>query len=57
MHRYYTGEDMDDPIVTFNKSKESIEATIKTLDDVVEKIQNLEFKTAAKNKKIAKTAI
>ena len=52
MHLYYTGEDKGDPTVTFDKSKESIEATIKTFDSVVEKIQKHEFKTKAKNKKI-----
>ena len=51
MHLYYTGEDKGDPTVTFDKSKESIEATIKTFDSVVEKIQKHEFKTKAKNKK------
>lgn len=51
MHLYYTGENAGDPTVTFEKSKESIETTIKTFDEVVEKIQNREFTTEAKNKK------
>lgn len=52
MHLYYTGEDNGDPIVTFNKSKESIDATIKKFDAMVKRIQNHEFETEAKNKKI-----
>lgn len=51
MHLYYTGENNGDPTVTFEKSKESIDATIKTFDEVVEKIQKREFTTEAKNKK------
>ena len=51
MHLYYTGEDKDEPIITFEKSKESIEATIKTFDNVVDKIQKHEFNTIAQNKK------
>ena len=52
MHLYYTGEDNGNPMISFNKSKESIEATISTFDSVVEKIQKHEYKTKAKNKKI-----
>ena len=51
MHLYYTGEDKGEPIITFEKSKESIEATIKTFDNVVDKIQKHEFNTIAQNKK------
>ncbi len=51
MHLYYTGEDKGEPIVTFEKSKESIDITIKAFDNVVEKIQKHDFSTEAKNKK------
>ncbi len=51
MHLYYTGDDTGDPTVTFEKSKDAIDTTIKQFDKVVEKIQNHEFYTEAKNKK------
>ena len=51
MHLYYTGEDKGEPTVTFEKSKESIDSTIRGFDEVVSKIQNHEFNTEAKNKK------
>lgn len=51
MHLYYTGEDKGEPTVTFEKSKESIDSTIKEFDEVVTKIQNHEFNTEANNKK------
>ena len=51
MHLYYTGEDQTEPTVTFNKSKKSINTTIKEFDKVVAKIQNHEFSTEAKDKK------
>ena len=51
MHLYYTGDDSGEPTVSFVKSKEAIETTIKEFDKVVEKIQNHEFSTEAKNKK------
>jgi len=51
MHLYYTGECEGNPLVTFEKSKESIATSIKAFDAIVEKIQNHEFLTEAKNKK------
>lgn len=51
MHLYYTGDDTGEPTVTFEKSRDAIETTIKQFDNVVEKIQNHEFITEAKNKK------
>lgn len=51
MHLYYTGDDTGEPMITFEKSKESIETTIKEFDKVVAKIQNHEFSTEASNKK------
>jgi DNA helicase-2/ATP-dependent DNA helicase PcrA len=51
MHLYYTGENTGDPIVTFEKSKKSIDVVVKTFDEIVEKIQNREFGTEAKDKK------
>ena len=51
MHLYYTGDDSGEPTVSFDKSKEAIETTIKEFDKVVEMIQKYEFSTEAKNKK------
>lgn len=51
MHLYYTGEIDGEPTVTFEKSKESIDSTIQSFDEVVAKIQNHEFTTEAKNRK------
>lgn len=51
MHLYYTGEDKGEPTVSFEKSKESIDSTIREFDKVVERIQKHEFSTEAKNKK------
>ena len=51
MHLYYTGEEKSEPTVTFDKSKEAIETTIKAFDAVVAKIQNLDFSSESKNKK------
>lgn len=51
MHLYYTGETKGEPTVTFEKSKESIESTIHSFDEVVAKIQSHDFSTEAKNKK------
>ena len=51
MHLYYTGEEGENPTVTFEKSQDAIEKTISEFDKVVAKIQNHEFSTEAKNKK------
>ncbi len=51
MHLYYTGEETLEPTVTFEKSKESIETTIKAFDDVVSKIQNHDFSKESNNQK------
>lgn len=51
MHLYYTGEDQGEPTVTYEKSQDAIDATIKEFDNVVAKIQNHVFITEAKNKK------
>lgn len=51
MHLYYTGDDTGSPVVTFDKSKDAIDNTIKQFDDVVNKIQKKDFSTSAKNKK------
>ena len=51
MHLYYTGEDNGVPTVTFNKSTEMIDKTIKEFDEVVEKIQHKDFSGRAKDKK------
>lgn len=51
MHLYYTGEEGENPTVTFEKSQDAIDKTILEFDKVVAKIQNHEFSTEAKNKK------
>lgn len=51
MHLYYTGEEGENPTVTFEKSQDAIDKTISEFDKVVAKIQNHEFSTEAKNKK------
>ncbi len=51
MHLYYTGEEQSEPTVTFEKSKEAIDATVKQFDDVVAKIQSHQFSEGAKSKK------
>ena len=52
MHLYYTGEDNGVPTVTFNKSTEMIDKTIKEFDAVVEKIQSKDFSGRAKDKNL-----
>lgn len=52
MHLYYTGEERNNPIVTYEKSRQSIDATIQAFSNIVRKIKNHEFSTKAKNKKI-----
>ncbi len=52
MHLYYTGEDNGVPTVTFNKSTEMIDKTIKEFDAVVEKIQRKDFSGRAKDKNL-----
>lgn len=51
MHLYYTGEEKSEPTVTFEKSKEAIDTTIKEFDKVVAKIQKHEFSKESDNKK------
>ena len=52
MHLYYTGEEDGLPTITFEKSSERIESTIKEFDEVVDKIQNKDFSGRAKDKKL-----
>lgn len=52
MHLYYTGEDNGVPTITFNKSTEMIDKTIKEFDEVVEKIQHKDFSGRAKDKNL-----
>lgn len=52
MHLYYTGEENGVPTVTFNKSTELIDKTIKEFDAVVEKIQSKDFSGRAKDKNL-----
>lgn len=51
MHLYYTGDDTGEPTITFEKSKESIDTTIREFDEVVEKIHKHIFSTEASDKK------
>lgn len=50
MHLYYTGEESGLPTVSFDKSPELIDKTIKEFDRVVERIQRKDFSGRAKNK-------
>jgi DNA helicase II / ATP-dependent DNA helicase PcrA len=43
MHLYYTGEEGGVPTVSFARDKESIDATIREFDDIVNKIQKKNF--------------
>lgn len=43
MHLYYTGEDGDNPTITFDKSKESIRSTMQAFDQVVEEIEHRNY--------------
>lgn len=52
MHLYYTGEENGVPTISFDKSSDSIDKTIKEFDIVVEKIQNKDFSGRAKDKNL-----
>ncbi len=52
MHLYYTGDESKDPLVTFEKSKESVDKTIHEFDEVVEHIQAKDFNHKAKDIKL-----
>jgi DNA helicase-2/ATP-dependent DNA helicase PcrA len=43
-HLYYTGEESGNPYVSFPKNKQSIDATIRAFDAVVERIEGKDFK-------------
>lgn len=50
MHLYYTGEESDEPTISFKRNQASINATIKEFDDIVHKIKKKEFSQKAKSK-------
>lgn len=52
MHLYYTGEENGVSTISFDKSKDSIEFTIREFDTVVGKIQKKDFSKKAKNKTV-----
>lgn len=52
MHLYYTGEENGIPTITFDKSSDSIDSTIKEFDRVVEKIQNKDFSERSKDRNL-----
>lgn len=52
MHLYYTGEENGIPTITFAKSSDSIDSTIKEFDKVVAKIQSKDFTGRAKDKNL-----
>lgn len=54
MHIYYTGEENDEPTVTFEKSKESIDKTIKSFDEVVTKIQKHDYSKQSNSLKLCR---
>ena len=49
---YYTGEENGIPTITFDKSSDSIDSTIKEFDRVVEKIQNKDFSERSKDRNL-----
>lgn len=51
MHLYYTGEDEQSPMISFDKSDASIDKTIAEFDRVVDKIQTKQFSTKAEDRK------
>ena len=52
MHLYFTGEENGVPTISFEKSEEHIEKTIKEFSDVVKKIQSKDFSGRPKDKKM-----
>jgi len=50
MHLYYTGDESNEPTISFKRNQSSINATIKEFDDIVHKIQRKEFNRKAKSK-------
>lgn len=52
MHLYYTGEDTDNPTITFPYTKTDIEGTMASFDNIVHKILKKDFKKGADDKKV-----
>jgi DNA helicase-2/ATP-dependent DNA helicase PcrA len=54
MHLYYTGEESGNPYVTFPKSKDSINQTIKTFDEIVNLIESRDYSLKERPTKLCK---
>ena len=48
MHLYFTGETTGLPNISFNKNNTTIESTIDTFDNIVDRIENKDFKIPAR---------
>jgi DNA helicase-2/ATP-dependent DNA helicase PcrA len=53
-HLYYTSEDTGNPYITFDKNSLSINTTIRTFDDVVQRIEAKDFTIPARPAKLCK---
>lgn len=52
MHLYYTGESDGSPYVTFDKSNQSIEGTVKKFDRVVKRIESKDYRMCSRPAKL-----
>lgn len=53
-HLYYTGEDAGNPYITFTNNQRSIQQTIATFDDVVQRIEQRDFRIPERPAKLCK---
>jgi DNA helicase-2/ATP-dependent DNA helicase PcrA len=51
-HLYYTSEETGNPYITFDKDNSSINATIRTFDNVVQRIEAKDFAIPARPTKL-----
>lgn len=52
LHIYYTADESDEPIVSFDNTPADVQAAICEFDDVVHKIQQRDFNSKAENKAV-----
>ena len=55
MHLYYTGEDGGNPYVSFTKDDRAIEETISRFDNIVARIENKDYRIAARPTKLCQS--
>jgi DNA helicase-2/ATP-dependent DNA helicase PcrA len=55
MHLYYTGEDGSNPYVSFNKDDRAIGKTIAQFDDIVTRIEQQDYRIAARPAKLCQS--